>query len=531
MNKIKDLFQESRNAHQKRKYKEALAYLDEVISINPDLKLVWYSKGVVLHDLGRKEDALECYDKAIAIDSDLEQAWNNKGVVLYNLGHKEDALECYDKAIAINPNLEQAWYNKGEVLITMGRFEDAFICFKQGNWGILEIIVRLKEKAEKYIEWSLEHAQDSSEETKFFKETIKLDRKNIDSYKKIYFQALYIISLLYVDNSQEEFIAHYTRKNTSELLISKGDQKFRFNSVTTFNDPQEGKTLLNFLYGDKKNCFNDFVRQEVYRAFAGCFTFNNERLNQFRLYGKEGDKEGTGVSLLFNTDFFSSDIRNITPSTKNDIFSNFHFRATIDATISPSDTIIPPIINDKSTKTKKHQEKKSLFRCIYIDPKTGHVASIGQREEYLFYRIGKEKEETIEEIEKTIDKYNKHIEATLTDVRAGLVKLQKYIENEKKNELNWEIVSKLLISLRHLVKHVAYKEEQECRVIQIEQINNKEVVKVEDNRMYVEYLPVRSYVKKICFGPKAQGIGFYNDRLRHEGLSIECSQCEDPFVG
>lgn len=67
--------------------------------------------------------------------------------------------------------------------------------------------------------------------------------------------------------------------------------------ATLANDPKEGKTLLEYLdihEPDKKQ----------YGAFIGCFSFNVNNLNQFRLYGKDENKEGIGVSIILPVGFF-----------------------------------------------------------------------------------------------------------------------------------------------------------------------------------------------------------------------------------
>jgi len=91
-----------------------------------------------------------------------------------------------------------------------------------------------------------------------------------------------------------------------------GSSTFRLNAINHSNDPEEGKVLLKYLFEKKKIEEEEDEKKEdikpkeaKYRAFAGCFIFNHDSLNQFRLYGKEGDKEGTGLSLVFKDSFFS----------------------------------------------------------------------------------------------------------------------------------------------------------------------------------------------------------------------------------
>ncbi|MBU3967674.1 MAG: tetratricopeptide repeat protein [Euryarchaeota archaeon] len=54
----------------------------EAVGIYPKSAILWYNKGVDLHDLDRFEEALVAYEKAIEIYPNLIEAWKNKGRVL-----------------------------------------------------------------------------------------------------------------------------------------------------------------------------------------------------------------------------------------------------------------------------------------------------------------------------------------------------------------------------------------------------------------------------------------------------------------
>ena len=181
--------------------------------------------------------------------------------------------------------------------------------------------------------------------------------------KLVHFRPKYLVH--FARNRQ---VAYYTKKNVSENLLFK-DSYFRLNSINTSNDPKEGKTLLDYLFNikDEKDKNIKFPSQieEEFGAFAACFILNNDSLNQFRLYGKTDEKEGTGVSISLNENFFSKKISNC-------------------------------IKMESETKHKNKDDDKSLsplFRCIYIDPKTGKLISLGQKDESVFYRENKTKNE------------------------------------------------------------------------------------------------------------------------------------------
>ena len=549
MDESKKYFDEGVKLYKEGKFKEAIVCFDKAIEINPKYEYALNGKGNALSDLNKYEEAIVCYDKAIAVNPKDEDAWNNKGLTLYYLDKYEEAIVCYDKAIEINPNFEYAWNNKGATLEFLNKYKEAIVCYekaieinpkdilyrnnhinslialkeykaaarsyKEGELGdVLGFMVRLKDESEENIRKAILHIL---EEEDFFNQIVPKGTAKRDKYKNLYYTSLYIISLLHVTRESEKPVAHYTSKKALECFLfpkedkdSKEDPKplkystFRFFSVTTSNDPKEGLTLLDSLWRDKqeKDCFSRFIQDEKYRAFAGCFTFNDERLNQFRLYGKDSGKEATGVSMALSQDFFSSNIKQSTPLS----FSE-----------------------DKKEK-KEEEEKHPLFRCIYIDPNTGYIVSIGQKEEYSFYRNNEEDDLTGYKtyIEDILGKVRENIEKLKEDIQ----KLKEDIEKEdiEKDKREKEIVGKLLINLRYLTKHVAFKEEQECRVIRIEPIDKGDI-HIEGDRLYIDYLPIYKYVEKICFAPKAEGMELFIDKLRHSKYTIECRRCDHPFSG
>jgi len=64
--------------------------------------------------------------------------------------------------------------------------------------------------------------------------------------------------------------------------------------------------------------------------------------------------EKTGLSLVFKNDFFSKEAEMAMKQSK---------------------------MKDSNSK----EEKYALFRCIYIDPETQLVVTVGYKEEYLLY--------------------------------------------------------------------------------------------------------------------------------------------------
>jgi hypothetical protein len=145
---------------------------------------------------------------------------------------------------------------------------------------------------------------------------------------------------------------------------------------------------------------------------------------------------------------------------------------------------------------------------------------VGRKDEHLFYREKKKSE---------LNEYNDKINIIINHIKNEM----KYLKDKSKN-LNPTIVGQLLLNLRYLVKHIAFKEEQECRIVKIHHLNDPEVkTDVNYQKMYIEYLPdtnISKHINKICFGPKAAGFELFKRILKNKNLNIPCEQSKNPFA-
>ena len=113
------------------------------------------------------------------------------------------------------------------------------------------------------------------------------------------------------EQSSERKLAHYTSTDVADILLSKNNNKnmagnLRLNTISNMNDPSEGRLLEVFLNDQKNMIYSALDFDERFHAFFSCFTFNHDSLNQFRLYGKKDYQEASGVSLVFNQNFFQT---------------------------------------------------------------------------------------------------------------------------------------------------------------------------------------------------------------------------------
>jgi tetratricopeptide (TPR) repeat protein len=543
------------------RYDEAIENYDKAIELDPNNEEAWHEKGFTLYTLGSYEEAIKCFDMVLKINPTYINSWLNKGLSLYylqyfdkaiecidqttklnpdfaparvfkssilceqnkykealeclgNISHEdevllglygsilyeldrfEEAIEYYKKSITINQESSIAWMSIGKAYYKLGKIQEAVNCFIKSGNDILNILIQLDNKDRDEISLYLRPVLDNDV---FFRETTKTVSGNLDIYREVYIISMLIISRLHI--SQERFVSHYTKTETMKLMLIN-NSKFRLTTIHNSNDRREGLTLVDYLFGEEQINEKKEGKEENYTAFAGCFTFNHDSLSQFRFYGNEKEEEKekpcTGVSIVFKNSFFNKKAKPFVMS----LFSG----------------------NYEIGKQQTEEEKKySLFRCIYLDPLSGFVNSLGCRDEYLYYRKHEnEKEVFIDEIEG----YKQYLDETLEYTRTKMKELKSKIDG-----LSPVIGKRLLLNLRYLTKYVGFKEEQECRIVEIMRSDDKKIDKDTDNKKnYIDYINIKNHVKEICFGPKVTKMESYQDILLKNGLSITCKKSEHPFV-
>ena len=308
----------------------------------------------------------------------------------------------------------------------------------------------------------------------------------------------------------ERTFAYYTNPDVAIKLLAKDENGnsqqnlFQMGSISQVNDPSEGKVIFDYFNGLDILKENNITLKPVseFATFVGCFTFNHNKLNQFRLYGKEQGKEATGVSVVSDYHFF-----NLTKD--QDEFS--------------------PNQNEEDKHDNK-DNKLTLYRCIYLNPKgdlNGEpYIQVGCRDEVTFYlekgRTNKHWQEYIEDIQDV----QKNVKQKFMEIKNNIQSLFKKVYNKEEKEQLIETVGFMLMPLSFMIKHSAYQEEQECRIFQFFPFNDKKI-KIEKKRMYVEYLPIDSYVEKIYLSPYA---GQYADMFRAlSNGKVEVKTSDEPF--
>ena len=321
-----------------------------------------------------------------------------------------------------------------------------------------------------------------------------------------------VLKYLQIIPAFESKVAHYTRPQIAFNLFgdeknNKNPSNFRLSTIRGVNDPTEGLVLRDYW---EQQGISETIHTNDTATFVSCFTFNHDSLNQFRLYGKEDGREATGVSLVFKKEFFSEE-----SGALNHIVS-----ASPDPSSKSGENESDEPGKPENDNNKLLIDKSTLYRCIYLDPETEYW-TLAQRDKSTFYREHNEDADAKEKWEKyykliskkeeCVEKYlfgekdnkNKSISSILKSIFTEDHSYNKCNKYEKQKIL--EAVRFILLPLQYLVKHIAFQEEQECRIMYITQFRDE---KIHSNRekqwMYVEYEEsVLPHIDKIWLSPGA----------------------------
>lgn len=142
--------------------------------------------------------------------------------------------------------------------------------------------------------------------------------------------------------------------------------------------------------------------------------------------------------------------------------------------------------------------------------------SLAKRNRQSFYlEMCDEKKETAaidDEWERYIDALNE--EEKIKIIRKQLKEIKKLMEElledkELQKIPNLEqLLSLAVLPISCLIKHAAFEDEDECRMIYITHIGDENIVEPQDyqsaNSLYVEYTNVENYIDNIYLGPQCK---------------------------
>ncbi len=206
---------------------------------------------------------------------------------------------------------------------------------------------------------------------------------------------------------------------------------------------------------------------------------------------------------------------------------------TLEFIAAPS--IDPPskLGKDSSNETEKSESNKligksTLYRCIYLDPETWYW-TLAQRDKSTFYRENKKAaKDQWDKYSTKISGIKGSVKNCLFDDNNSVLSMLKSISEEleesnapeeshtyslEEKQKILEAIRFILLPLQYLVKHIAFQEEQECRIMYTTHLHDEKIHHDwKAQEMYVEYEePVLQHIDKIYLSP---GSAKYQDFFR-----------------
>ena len=288
-------------------------------------------------------------------------------------------------------------------------------------------------------------------------------------------------------------LSHYTSPSVCERLFGIVSDKtndnnpvdsnkvspMRIGSSTYMNDPTEGEGLLELLKLQDLELENKADCPD-YNAFFTCFSSRVNDLNQFRLYGKENSVEATGCCLVFNKSGDWLKEPDVSASFKS--FTNKQnegFKEPIEAGVAGSE-----------------DENLPLYQVAYIAYYDEYIA----KEKCTIWLPNARRPKFGIRL-KPVGKNLKWHKFRIKELKAALWKLMTLskIKDEDKKALEY---------IRYLFKDFAFRDEEEFRLLKIEQIGSDKIEYCEATKsVYLPYADIRDIVDEVILGTNYEKSG------------------------
>ena len=293
-------------------------------------------------------------------------------------------------------------------------------------------------------------------------------------------------------------LAHYTSPSVCERLFgivsdqtnNKTNDNYpvdnskvspmRIGSSTYMNDPTEGEGLLELLnlqdleLENKADC-------PVHNAFFTCFSSRVNDLNQFRLYGKENSVEASGCCLVFNK---SGDWLK-----EPDVSASFRsFMSKLNEDLEESVEVDGADSED---------ENLPLYQVAYIAYQDEYIA-----EEKCGKWLLNKNNQSFGIRLKPVGKNPNWHQFRINKLEEALIELM-----EKSNNISDED-KKALEYIRYLFKDFAFRDEEEFRLLKIEQIGSDKIEYCKTTKsVYLPYADIRDIVDEVILGTNYEKSG------------------------
>lgn len=498
-------------------------YIKETVEKN--LTEAYYYKGLAKKDLGEYEEAIKDFQEALKYNRTyLLIVYYNIGISKINLGEYEDAINYFDNINQIKyynetEKKEESYYikiyeyhmstfcNNAFAKLLSGKnvyFED-FINYNKffipNNNHIIYIVSLLfgnykYDLIEKIFNYLVEENYNDLWENDITFNLLKSktrDKEILKNIKKnLLYQYLLLQSLSFNNKTlKREFtynieIAHYTSLNILLKLI-KEDNKIRITNISNANDPKEGKILENILNKNKLDI--KIKNDEDLITLQTSLSRNKDALTMFRLYGKNENKEATGICLVIDKKYFNDNY--LSPVIELNLDNQKQEEKKGNENYKKAKEII-----------QKRFERKNLYWVIYYNEEKNQLVFNPTKSKYSSVIIDLN---TINKNKKNINK----IEDLINCIFHNIINSAKEIDKIENKNLKDEIFSNLFENIRYIIKHEAFFEEQELRMLITTNYKNENINIEEDKkRLYINYNELfnenENFIKEIILGGKIE---------------------------
>lgn len=509
-------------------------------AINRDLANAYYYRGLSKNNLKEYNEAIEDFKKSLKFEPAYWLVVHyNIGVSKINLGEYEESVKNFD--IITYQNFYKEYYNRiirkeiydselyniyismhcskvfAELLLkekaynSINMFLELSKCFNPNNNHIFNIVSLLfgnykYDLIEKIFNYLVEENYNDLWENDITFNLLKnktIDKEILKNIKKnLLYQYLLLQSLSFNNKTlKREYtynieIAHYTSLNTLLKLI-KEDNKIRITNISNANDPKEGKILENILNKNKLDI--KIKNDENLITLQTSLSRNKDALTMFRLYGKNENKEATGICLVidkkyFNDNYLSSVIEvNLDNQKQEEKKGNENYKKAKEI-------------------IQKRFERKNLYWVIYYNEEKNQLVFNPTKSKYSSVIIDLN---TINKNKKNINK----IEDLINCIFHNIINSAKEIDKIENKNLKDEIFSNLFENIRYIIKHEAFFEEQELRMLITTNYKNENINIEEDKkRLYINYNELfnenENFIKEIILGGKIEDKELTSDYIK-----------------
>lgn len=509
-------------------------------AINRDLANAYYYRGLSKNNLKEYNEAIEDFEKSLKFEPAYWLVvYYNIGVSKINLGEYKEAINEFDKMTRqilysqyYYKIIKKEIYDSGlynyytsiycSIFFTklilgeytresFNMFLELSKCFNPNNNHIFNMVSFLFENykydlIEKIFNYLVEENYNDLWENDITFNLLKNKTRDKEILKNIKKNLLYqylILQSLSFNNKilKREYtynieIAHYTSLEILLKLI-KENNKIRITNISNANDPKEGKILENILNKNKLDI--KIKNDENLITLQTSLSRNKDALTMFRLYGKNENKEATGICLVidkkyFNDNYLSSVIElNLDNQKQEEKKGNENYK------------------NAKEI-IQKRLGIKNLYWVIYYNEEKNQLVFNPTKSKYSSVIIDLN---TINKNKKNINK----IEDLINCIFHNIINSAKEIDKIENKNLKDEIFSNLFENIRYIIKHEAFFEEQELRMLITTNYKNENINIEEDKkRLYINYNELfnenENFIKEIILGGKIEDKELTSDYIK-----------------